>query len=906
MCRYFIVVFLFSCGICYPAHAQAGSGPPGYGWFPFVLPPFDAAPTVTDVSWLNQSPAGRDGFIHAQGEHFVDGKGNPIRFWGVNISFSGAFPSKQEAPLIAARLAKYGFNAVRIHNYEGYAGINGLWTPAAIGSSRAKIPREIDPQQLDKLDYFVAQLIHNGIYVNFNLHVGRKVLSGEGVSDADQLPEKDKGVDYYDPRLIVLQKEFARELLEHQNPYTGRTYASEPGVCAVEVTNEDSLLGLWLNGSLNQLPSRVTQELTDKWNQWLKTQYNEDTLDAAWHESGQPLDPVDLLALPLPNSVVNPHAPDSRIKIGLATLSRFHFQEPLAAGGDIDVDALGGPTVDGVVRPGMSMLLKNTNRNQWGFRLNRDGLDLREGQPYTLSFWARSSTARRISVNLWQDRSPYQFEGFTGYADLGLDWQQYTFVFRPLDVDPEHSRLNFNFGKNGGTVQLGEVTLHAGGQLTVPQNWTLSNGIPLIDVKTTQVWRARRDFASFLGGIEQQYSEDMQRFLKDELKVQYPIWISQAQFGALGGLVRERNSDAIDVHAYWKHPVFSGGGWSGDSWSVGNVPMSSAAGDDPLAAFAHLRLKGKPFVMSEWNSGQPSNFGAETLPMVAAYAAWQDWSGVYLFDYHSSGDYGRDAIDGFFSIDSNPAKMATAPAAALIYRGGQVAVARQQITLTVPQDGIWYNVANSPGPPAATPFLRLWHNAGAWAEAALHYKTTIQFGDVAFPTPSRAGISSSKSTFTSDTGELQWNKTPALFTVNSPSAKVIAGYSGVQSIDLQELQIVPASNQYGVISLSTLDGKGIVDSKRLLLTALGDAQNTGTRWNATRDSVSNWGKGPTYVRGLNAQVGILLEQPNMKVWSLDATGARRSEVPSTYKNGFLTFVISPQWESVWYEICAAP
>ncbi|MEO6907028.1 MAG: carbohydrate binding domain-containing protein, partial [Abditibacteriaceae bacterium] len=734
----------------------------------------------------------------------------------------------------------------------------------------------------------------------------RKVFEGEGLKNASQYPEKDKGVDYYSDQLIKLQKEFARQLLEHKNPYTGRTYADEPGVCAVEVTNEDSLVGMWLDGKLNQLLTNVTQDLNNKWNTWLKKHYDEDSLSAAWHESSEPLSPTDLLALPYPPGVVNPNAPDSRIKIGLANFKRFRIQDPQTASGDIDIDALGGPVVDGAVRPGMSIYFKNRDRTQWGYRLNRDGLDLREGQAYTLSFWGRASSKRRVSVSLWQDRLKYQYEGFTGYADLGLDWQHYTFVFRPLDVDPQHSRLNFNLGKDAGTLQIGEVTLHAGGQLTVPQNWTLANGVPLIDVNTTQVWRARRDFAGFLGGIENDYSTDMQQFLKDDLNVRCPIWISQAQFGALGGLVRESHSDAVDVHAYWKHPIFSEGGWDGDNWSVGNTPMSAATGRDPLAAFAHLRLKGKPFVMSEWNSGQPSNFGAETLPMVAAYASWQDWAAVYLFDYHSNGNYNRDSIHGFFSIDSNPTKMITAPAAALMYRQSAVTPAREEITLTVPRQDIWFNVANSSGPPAATPFLRLWHNAGALASAALRYKTSIQFGDVAFPTPSRAGRSAHKSTFKSDTGELQWDKIPALFTVNSPKAKVIAGTGNGASILLGELQIQPTANQYGVIMLSSIDGKDVAESKRLLVTALGDAQNIGTRWNANRDSISDWGKGPTYLRGISAQIRLLNDNPKLIVWSLDATGARRSQVPSTYQNGALSFTISPQWQSAWYEISAAP
>jgi hypothetical protein len=158
--------------------------------FPFVLPPFDSSATLTDLSWMNDAPAGARGFVRAQGEHFVDGQGKPLRFWGVNINFAGAFPSKAEAPRIAARLAKFGFNAVRMHHYEGYGGINGIWKAAAVGSSKPRIPREFDPEQFDRFQFFIAELIKRGIYINLNLHVGRKTTEGEGVVYAANLPEK--------------------------------------------------------------------------------------------------------------------------------------------------------------------------------------------------------------------------------------------------------------------------------------------------------------------------------------------------------------------------------------------------------------------------------------------------------------------------------------------------------------------------------------------------------------------------------------------------------------------------------------------------------------------------------------------------------------------------------------------
>ncbi len=195
---------------------------------------------------MNDVPAGARGFVSTQGEHFVDGHGRILRLWGVNLNFVGAFPSRDEAPKVASRLAKFGFNAVRLHHYEGNAAPNGLWqagAPAgAIGSNKPKIPRQFDLDQLDKFDFFIAELIKRGIYIDLNLHVGRKTLDGEGVSYASSLPEKDKGVNLFDPQLIRLQRDFSRAILTHVNPYTKRALQDEPGVCALEMTNENSLL----------------------------------------------------------------------------------------------------------------------------------------------------------------------------------------------------------------------------------------------------------------------------------------------------------------------------------------------------------------------------------------------------------------------------------------------------------------------------------------------------------------------------------------------------------------------------------------------------------------------------------------------------------------------------------------
>ena len=40
--------------------------------------------------------------------------------------------------------------------------------------------------------------------------------------------------------MIELQKEYAKELLCHVNPYTGLSLADDPAVVTVQINNEDS------------------------------------------------------------------------------------------------------------------------------------------------------------------------------------------------------------------------------------------------------------------------------------------------------------------------------------------------------------------------------------------------------------------------------------------------------------------------------------------------------------------------------------------------------------------------------------------------------------------------------------------------------------------------------------------
>src|SRR5690606_5567808 len=108
-----------------------------------------------------------------------------------------------------------------------------------------------------------------------------------------------------------------------------------------------------------------------------------------------------------------------------SVLRGFKFAGGGGAWVEAKIDPNGGAKPDGSTFTTYNLGLNNLGSNQWGFQFHRDGLNVMEGQSYSLSFWARSTDNRRITVNLLQDRLPYEFQGFTGHADLQNNWRRY-------------------------------------------------------------------------------------------------------------------------------------------------------------------------------------------------------------------------------------------------------------------------------------------------------------------------------------------------------------------------------------------------------------------------------------------------------------------------------------------------
>ena len=243
---------------------------------PFAMDWRSNTGALSDVSFLLDAPAGKHGFVGIRDGHLALSSGKRFRIWGVNITGSANLPSHDDAPAYAAHLARFGINCVRMHFLDRVA-------PMGILDAARADTRALDPEQMDRLDFFIAELKKRGIYVDLNLNVARTYKSGDGVRDAELLGFA-KATTYFDERLLALQREYAKQLLTHFNPYTKSTYCSESAVVLVELVNENSIVESWVNnrlqgrntrknpGTWTDIPAAYEQELTARYRAWLVQQ----------------------------------------------------------------------------------------------------------------------------------------------------------------------------------------------------------------------------------------------------------------------------------------------------------------------------------------------------------------------------------------------------------------------------------------------------------------------------------------------------------------------------------------------------------------------------------------------------------------------------------------------------------
>ena len=837
--------------------------------FPFVVS-YDAPDNATDVSaWLAR-PAGKHGFVRSEEGKLVTDAG-PTRFWATNLCFDACFPEKRQAERVAARLARLGINCVRMHHMDMHPIFKG---------SRNKLALSLD--QLDKLDYLVFQLRQHGVYTNLNLHVSRWLDEAEGFSGRAERPEFDKGLDNFEPRMIELQKKYARDLLTHVNRYTRKPYAQEPAIAFVEINNENALFATWGWGQLDRLPDPYAATFRTLWNAWLRDKSGDtEKLRAAWNAKAVPL--------------------------GQEILQNGDFAAPLENGWFMELDEKtevrwsaeqGGPA--GRL---LRVVVKRQGEVSWHPQFTQSGFAVRKNEPYTLAFQARSDARRQVHLNCMMAHEPWDRLGFESSVQLGPQWQPYRFTF-VAGRDDEKARISVS-GLEPGTYEFAGFSLRPGGVVGVEPGETLeTNTVPVLrhgEVNLTEP--ARNDFIDFLWDTEAKYWGGMYRFLKDELKVQ-PL-VTGTQMGYSPAHIQSR-LDYVDAHSYWHHPAFPGRPWDGQNWYVENEALVNHPAGTP-GGLAATRVAGAAYTVSEYNHPQPNSYAAEGFPMIAAIGAFQGWSAIYSFAYCHNASFEPRKIESFFDIKSDTAKLVHMPACAALFLRGDASEASKLIAVPLSREAerrklhetrnAWSLSAEQFGlDPRWSLVHRVALNLGAGSDAG---------PDKRFAKPPETSV------FQSDTGQLRWDistKGAGYFTADTPRTKLFTGFVAGRTFDLGtvKLRIGPTRLDWATVSMVAIDGEGFDKPGRILLAATGWQENSGAKLeNLGGNRVTlrdRWGREPILCEGIAAAILLPAEPERVKFYPLDESGNRRPSAPVADRDGKTLINLGPQHKTVWYEV----
>lgn len=346
--------------------------------------------------------------------------------------------------------------------------------------------------------------------------------------------------------------------------------------------------------------------------------------------------------------------------------------------------------------------------------------------------------------------------------------------------------------------------------------------------------------------------------------------------------------DFVDRHAYWSHPH---GGWGYRpevTWD--NSPMVKDPELGIIGSLARRRVKGLPYSTSEWQTSAPNDYRHEGLLLVGAYAAFQGFSPIQFALSHdvSKRVDSVNTLTNNFDIIEQPTALGAWPAVAALFHRGDVRPAELEGYLRYEKDAGFERGANFEYP----------------AKLGLIARTGVGFG----AGQTKAELDAIRAKYvqgtrvTSSTGELRHDASLGRFEVDTPRSQGAISFATAQAIQLSETKI-ELKSPFGVVIVTSLDDQPIAASKRLLVSALGNAINSGMKLTTNRGGFVSVGAAPILVEPLVGRVTIANQAAGtVHCYPLEVSGARKKEIAIETLGGALALELAAANQTMHYEI----
>ena len=836
--------------------------------FPFLIS-YDGANNASSMAHLIEGPAGKNGFIRVENGRFVDDAG-PVKLHATNLTGPANFPTHEQADKLAARLRRLGINCVRLHYFD--AAYGNFMTPALPGiiADDPNTRLNLDVQQRDRQDYLIAVLKKQGIYVNINLHVRRTMDERDGFFG--QKPWADKGLNSFEPRLLEIQRDYAKKLLDHVNPYTKLKYTEDPCVAMVEISNENSFFIQYRGGAIDTMDEVYKKELRKLWSRWLKKKYGSTAaVKDAWQWKPQPLR-------------------DEQVPEGT-------FANPIEFDGKTWILSRSDAKVEAQVDGGVLKLDVSAQGSQYFPKIFRS-VQVKQGEIYTLKFRIRRTDGEGnavLGLAVAEGSSGWKSLGLHKTFSVGKDWQTQELAFEAVENSVRGQIQMTRFPK--GMYEIADLSFQAGATKTLSFEGTVEDETAAtVPAHGFSPKRAKSDFVAFIRETEENYWTGMRRYLRETLGVRSVV--SGTQLGCSPPQVQAQ-LDYVDHHAYWRHP-----GPISKDWRIGNDSMVNSF--SCILSLAGQRVWDKPYTISEHNHPFPNFFGAEGQPMLRAYGALQGWDGVFEYTYNHSPDFEPKRNTYFFSIIARTDVLAHFPACAAMYLRGDVREAEKSVVAALDEAKYMENLA------ATNDVSFSIGRGGLDSRLALVHKVGVSLDGKEATDPASLEKLDTP-ILVSDTGQLRWNReipSKAYWTVDTPNTKLFSGFPGGRTIELSGVTIKVGKTRldWATVSLVSRQATGFGEKGKanILLAATGYCENENMKVEKIGDNsitLSDWGDGTVLAEGIPAVVTLPVSGKKVRCFALDPDGNRREEVAVTEsERNQARIEISPHHRTVWYEI----
>jgi hypothetical protein len=431
--------------------------------------------------------------------------------------------------------------------------------------------------------------------------------------------------------------------------------------------------------------------------------------------------------------------------------------------------------------------------------------------------------------------------------------------------------VTFHFGNLLLPVQ--KVPLHSA--LYMAQAEAFARKFGLEKDKTWHSWEYGPS-KLFLNDLEHRFDADMIEDLR-KIGVKVPI-ATTSSWGddPLSSLPALTSGDIIDVHSY------------GGVDELEKDPSSAPNFIDWIAA-AHV--VDRPLTVTEWNVSPFPTPDRHTTPLiVASSGSAQGWDALMQLAY-SIQPLNDQGSPSNWQAFNDPGLMATLPAAALLYRRGDVQEARTTYVFVPTPEQLFSHLIS----PKSSVALRTAAEKGKliiampptrelpWLE-----KSEIPAGAKIITDPNQSLIDIGVTNAVSDTGELGRDWTQGTYTIDTPRSQAAMGWIGGKQINLRDVSIA-VTTRNATVAVQSLDNTNISGARSILI-SLG-----------ARSVPESGNRMPFRSEPVVGRVTIRA-RPGLKLYKQIGSTSVKNEIPASYENGQYQINLDRNLDTYWLSL----